>query len=68
MVKRASKVKVRAQDRAGRSFEMEAEGLLAKALQHEIDHLNGLLFIDRLSTLKKDVFKRRYKKAAFQKT
>ena len=68
MVKRASKVKVRAQDRAGKSFEMEAEGLLAKALQHEIDHLNGLLFVDRLSALKKDIFKRRYKKAAFQKT
>ncbi len=67
MVKRASKVKVRAQDRAGKSFEMEAEGLLAKALQHEIDHLNGLLFVDRLSPLKKDVFKRRYKKAAVQK-
>jgi peptide deformylase len=68
MVKRASKVKVRAQDRAGRSFELEAEGLLAKALQHEIDHLNGLLFVDRLSALKKDIFKRRLKKAAFQKT
>jgi peptide deformylase len=46
---------------------MEAEGLLAKALQHEIDHLNGLLFVDRLSTLKKDIFKRRYKKVAVQK-
>ena len=68
MVKRASKVKVRAQDRAGKPFEVEAEGLLAKALQHEIDHLNGLLFIDRLSPLKKDIFKRRYKKTALQKT
>lgn len=67
MVKRASKVKVRAQDRTGKSFELEAEGLLAKALQHEIDHLNGLLFIDRLSPLKKDIFKRRHKKAAVQK-
>src|SRR3990172_8343370 len=67
-VKRASKVKVRAQDRTRKSFELEAEGLLAKALQHEIDHLNGLLFIDRLSPLKKDIFKRRYKKAALQKT
>jgi len=67
MVKRASKVKVRAQDRAGKSFELEAEGLLAKALQHEIDHLNGLLFVDRLSALKKDIFKRRYKKVAVQK-
>ncbi len=66
-VKRASKVNVRAQDRAGKSFEIEAEGLLAKALQHEIDHLNGLLFIDRLSPLKKDIFRRRFKKAAVQK-
>ncbi|HLE40030.1 MAG TPA: peptide deformylase, partial [Nitrospirota bacterium] len=55
------------QDRAGKSFELEAEGLLAKALQHEIDHLNGLLFVDRLSALKKDIFKRRYKKVAVQK-
>ncbi len=67
MVKRASKVKVRAQDRAGKSFELEAEGLLAKALQHEIDHLNGLLFVDRLSPLKKDIFKRKYKKIAYDK-
>jgi peptide deformylase len=55
-------VKVRAQDRKGKVFELEAEGLMAKALQHEIDHLNGLLFIDKLSTLKKSLFKRRYKK------
>ncbi len=61
-VKRAVKVKVRAQDRTGKVFELEAEGLLAKALQHEIDHLNGLLFVDRLSPLKKSIFKRRYKK------
>ena len=67
-VKRAAKVKVRAQDRAGKIFELEAEGLMAKALQHEIDHLNGLLFVDRLSTLKKSVFKRKYKKIAAQKT
>jgi peptide deformylase len=60
-VRRAARVKVRAQDRAGKSFEIEAEGLLAKALQHEIDHLNGLLYIDRLSPLKKGFFKRRYK-------
>jgi peptide deformylase len=61
-VKRAAKVKVRAQDRTGSLFEIEAEGLLAKALQHEIDHLNGMLYIDRLSPLKKNFFKRRYKK------
>jgi peptide deformylase len=62
-VKRAARVKVRAQDRTGKPFEIEAEGLMAKALQHEIDHLNGLLFIDRLSPLKKNLFKRRFKKA-----
>ncbi len=67
-VKRAARVKVRAQDRTGSVFELEAEGLLAKALQHEIDHLNGLLFIDRLSPLKKSIFKRRLKKMALDKT
>ena len=67
-VKRAARVKVRAQDRTGNVFELEAEGLLAKALQHEIDHLNGLLFIDRLSPLKKSIFKRRLKKMALEKT
>lgn len=66
-VKRAARVKVRAQDRTGNVFELEAEGLLAKALQHEIDHLNGLLFIDRLSPLKKSIFKRRLKKMALEK-
>ncbi len=66
-VRRAARVKVRAQDRTGRAFEIEAEGLLAKALQHEIDHLNGLLFVDRLSTLKKSIFRRKHKKAALEK-
>jgi peptide deformylase len=42
---------------------MEAEGLMAKALQHEIDHLNGILFIDRMSPIKKSIFKRKLKKA-----
>ena len=65
-VKRATKVKVRAQNRQGKQFELEAEGLMAKALQHEIDHLNGLLFVDRLSPLKKSIFKRRYKKVALE--
>ena len=66
-VKRAQKVKVRALDREGKLFEIEAEGLLAKALQHEIDHLNGLLFIDRLSPLKKNIFRRRHRKAVAEK-
>jgi peptide deformylase len=67
-VKRAAKVRVRAQDRTGKKFELEAEGLMAKALQHEIDHLNGLLYVDRLSPLKKSVFKRRFKKMALEDT
>ena len=67
-VKRSAKVKVRAQNREGKVFELEAEGLLAKALQHEIDHLNGMLFVDRLSPLKKSIFRRRFKKIALEKT
>ena len=67
-VKRAARVKVRAQDRTGNLFELEAEGLLAEALQHEIDHLNGLLYIDRLSPLKKRIFLRKFKKAALEQT
>jgi peptide deformylase len=66
-VKRAARVRVRAQDRSGKPFEIEAEGLLAKAFQHEIDHLNGLVFVDRLSSLKKGLFKRRFRKAAAEK-
>lgn len=62
-VKRAARVKVRAQDRTGKAFELEAEGLMAKALQHEIDHLNGIVFIDRLSALKRSIFRRKMKKA-----
>jgi len=62
-VKRAARIKVRAKDRAGKTFELEAGGLMAKALQHELDHLNGILFIDRLSPIKKSIFRRRLKKA-----
>jgi len=62
-VKRAARVKVRAKDRGGKAFELEADGLMAKALQHEIDHLNGMLFIDRLSPIKKSIFRRKLKKA-----
>ena len=66
-VRRAARVKVRAQDRTGKQFELEAEGLMAKALQHEIDHLNGFLFVDRLSSLKKHLFKRRFRKTLTEK-
>lgn len=52
-VLRAAKVIVRAWDRSGQPFEIEGEGYMAKLLQHEIDHLNGVIFIDRLSRLKR---------------
>jgi peptide deformylase len=61
-VQRASWVKVRAQNAQGESFEVEGEELLSRALQHEIDHLHGILFIDHLSRLKRDLVKRRIKK------
>lgn len=50
---RALRVKVKALDRHGKPFELEAEGTLAHCLQHEIDHLNGKLFVDYLSPLKR---------------
>ena len=53
-VKRAEKINVRALDREGQPFEMEAEGFMAKCIQHEVDHLDGILFIDRLSMLKRN--------------
>lgn len=61
-VRRAAWVKVRAQNVQGEWFEVEGEELLARALQHEIDHLHGILFIDHLSPLKRDLVKRRIKK------
>lgn len=61
-VQRAARVKVRAQDVNGEFFEAEGEELLARAMQHEIDHLDGILFIDHLSTLKRDLVKRKIRK------
>ncbi len=61
-VERAEKVVVRTTDRRGKEIEIEAEGLLAIALQHEIDHLDGLLLIDRISPIKREFFKKRYQK------
>ncbi len=60
-VKRKSWVKVRYQNMLGEWIEQEGEGLLAIAFQHEIDHLDGKLFVDRLSSLKKGMFRKRYK-------
>jgi peptide deformylase len=63
-IERANKVRVRAQDRLGRPFELEAEGLLAVAIQHEYDHLQGILMIDRLGPLKKRLLHRKMVKRA----
>ncbi|MBI4698903.1 MAG: peptide deformylase [Nitrospirae bacterium] len=60
VLKRAEKVRVAGLDRAGKSIEIEGEGLLSRALQHEIDHLNGILLIDRIGRLKKELFKKRF--------
>jgi len=61
-VKRSGSVLVEAIDREGNPLRIEAEGYLAIVLQHEIDHLNGILFIDRISSLKRELYKRRIKK------
>lgn len=61
-VKRAFHIKLTALDPDGRPIEMDAEEMLSVVLQHEIDHLDGVLFIDRLSRLKRDIVKRRYRK------
>src|SRR5262252_4381383 len=55
-------VTIRAQDVTGKSYEMRGEGLLARAFCHETDHLNGILFIQHLSMLKRDLIKRRIRK------
>lgn len=62
VVQRSETIAVRAQDRNGEEFELEADELLAICIQHEIDHLDGVLFIDRLSRLKREFFKRWLKK------
>jgi peptide deformylase len=58
-VERADRVRVRAQNREGQWYELEAEGLLATAIQHEYDHLQGILMIDHLGPLKKRLLHRR---------
>ena len=63
-IARPSSIKVSFLDRAGQAREVDCEGLLARCLQHEIDHLNGILFIDYLSRLKRDRIVRKFAKAA----
>src|SRR4030043_540515 len=67
-IKRAERVYVRGLNREGKTIEIEGTGLLARALQHEIDHLDGLLFIDRMSPIKREFFKKRYKKILSEKS
>ena len=66
-VKRSASVLVEAIDREGSPWQIEAQGYLAIVLQHEIDHLNGILFIDRISSLKRELYKRRIKKKLREK-
>jgi len=61
-VKRSEFVTVKGHDREGNPIRLDAEGILAIVLQHEIDHLNGTLFIEHISSLKRQMYKRRIKK------
>ncbi len=65
-VQRAEKVRVRALDRDGKQFEMDVDGLLAVCIQHEIDHLDGKLFVDYLSNLKRQRIRKKLEKEARQ--
>lgn len=62
LVSRPRKIRVKALDRHGEAFELEAEGLMAVCLQHEVDHLDGKLFVDYLSILKRQRLKQKLQK------
>ncbi|MBT4206000.1 MAG: peptide deformylase [Proteobacteria bacterium] len=61
-VSRAEKIKIKAQNAGGTVFELEADGLLAVCIQHEIEHLDGKLFVDKLSTLKQKRIRKKLEK------
>jgi peptide deformylase len=61
-VKRAQRIQVMAYDQRGKEIRMEAEGLLARCIQHELDHLNGICFVERLSPLKRAFFRKKWSK------
>jgi peptide deformylase len=63
-VRRHARVTVKGLDREGKAISITGEGLLAVVLQHEVDHLDGILFIDRISRLKRGIYLRRLKKQA----
>jgi peptide deformylase len=62
-ISRAAKVRIRAQDEFGKWFEMDGEELLSRCMQHEVDHVDGMLFIFRMSALKRDLTLRKIRKA-----
>ncbi|GAA5524605.1 peptide deformylase [Microbulbifer aestuariivivens] len=66
-VERPRRVRVKALDREGEPFAMEAEGLLAVCIQHEVDHLNGKLFVDYISPLKRNRIRSKLEKAHRQR-
>ena len=61
-INRAIQIEIKAVDLNGKDIRYEASGLLARALQHEMDHLNGILFWDSLGKIKRDILKRKFKK------
>lgn len=61
-VDRSDKIRFRAQDQHGKTYEMDAEGILSICIQHELDHLDGILFIDHLSRLKQDRLRKKLDK------
>jgi peptide deformylase len=61
-VKRRERIRVKGISRDGKEIEVSGEGILAFALQHEIDHLNGVLILDRVSRLKRDIYRSKLKK------
>jgi peptide deformylase len=67
-LERAARIHVRALDREGKPFELDAEGMLAVCIQHEMDHLEGKLFVDYLSELKRQLIRRRLQKERKQRS
>lgn len=61
-VKRAERIQVMAYDQKGKEIKIEADSLLARCIQHELDHLNGICFVERLSPLKKAFFRKKWSK------
>ncbi|MCI0469461.1 MAG: peptide deformylase, partial [Nitrospirae bacterium] len=62
VVKRAERIVVEGIDRKGAPIRLDADGLLSRAIQHEIDHLDGVLILDRLSPIKREFLKKKYMK------